>query len=231
MKTKNQWLGLVAVALLGSAAAAHADTTYTIDINTAALASDSNAPFSLDFALTQGTTTESNTAWIRNIVLTGGTATGTPVDYSIGGPSPTGDLVNGFTLTDGGPGTFPAGTSEIAQTFSPGVTDIQFTLQLTGNSTGTTPDGFNISILDNSTFQIPTTNGDGISLASFQIGNATGSPATTYSTGEIVLDGGDVTITVTATPEPASWALGLLAIGAVVGLRRLATGSRLASNE
>ncbi len=207
-------LGLTAAALLTGTVALHADTFYHVDINTASLSLDPNAPFSIDFSMTEGSTTLSNTAKIQNIVLTGGTSDGPTVDFSAGGTT-SGSIASGFILNDAG------GYAEISQPFSLGTTDIQFDLDLTQASTGTQPDGFFINILDNSTFDIPTTNPDGSnSLASFTIGNATGFPGTTFSTGAIALDGGNVTITVQSVPEPSTYALVLFAVGALVALRR-----------
>lgn len=174
--------------------------TFHVDINTSSLVGSPDGPFYLDFQLNQGgATTPSNTATISNFSFTGGSASGATNVFG----TATGDMGSSITLTDSSASPF----NEIFQGFSAGTTDIQFDVTLTQNMAGVTPDGFEVAVLDGSTFQIPTNAPDQLSLVVVPIGNSNHpGDIGTYSTGP-----GGVSAIAT-TPEPSTWVL--LLVGA-----------------
>jgi hypothetical protein len=197
-----------AIALLGAPAMRAQTLSFNVDINTAALAaSDSaNAPFYLDFQLDNfgNSSLASNTATLSNFVLTGGSAQG--ATSTVG--TATGNIASSVVLTDSP--TSP--TNELFQSFSPGVTNIQFTATITekGPDVGI-PAVFNASIMDNSLgtpAQLFTTAPDTASLvaltldASNTLSNVGAYTSLTSADGNTTVTG--VTASITPIPEPST---------------------------
>lgn len=203
---------VLATGLLLSTAASQA-VTYHIDIDTSVLnlpVNSGNAPFSLDFQLNSGDTLNNNTAFITNFTFAGG---GAPFGSAntINGAS--GGLPGSITLSDSG------AFNEFYQSFTSGST-IGFDVSLTQNlDAGATPDGFAISILDGSLFNIPTSGfGDSLFFTSI---NTTGPLAVTLGSGTGTYSGVNITASV---PDAGSTLvfLGLALLGVAYVSRKTA---------
>jgi hypothetical protein len=127
--------------------AAEANVAYTITLDTAPLIGHAAGPFSLDFQLTDGSGTGdgNNTATLSHFLFGSGSAVGSP---TLTGAA-SGNLSAGVTLTDTG------FLNEFTQGFTPG-SRLSFTLDLTTNVDGLTPDEFSLAILDNTGAELPT---------------------------------------------------------------------------
>lgn len=185
----------------------HADFTFFATIDTSVMGSDPNSPFYLDFQLNQGDGPLGNTVTIGNFQFTNGAAVpATAVTFG----DVSGDLSSSVVLTDSA-NPF----NEFYQAFTATTTSIVFQVTMTQNPGILTPDEFTVAVLDNTTFQIPTDNPDGVSLLSMSITAAN-------TAGDIVGSESTDPEGVTAIPEPSTWAM--LSAGAIlvvaVGLRR-----------
>ena len=180
---------------------------YHFDISTGALTNDPGNPFSLDFTLTSGGTF-SNTITLSNFVFTGGTALGGATTLH----NASGSLGGTITLTSGA-----NELNDIYQQFSNGTTDIQFDLNTT-TVTGGTPDNFYVSILDNTTSPIFTTDPAG-TLAQLEIHTNTGVDPIIVSTFPSVAPS-PTGVTATVVPEPASSAGLIGGLGMLLAYRR-----------
>ena len=184
-----------AAVLLACAAQSPAATlNYTVYLNTASLTANSNAPFSLDVALSTGAPTPNsdNTVTLSSFIFTGGSL-GT-VSYSAGGQ--TGSMSGTVSLTNSG------FDNELAQQFSAGVTQIQFSVSMTSNTNNPAPDQFSVSILDGGLNNIPTTNpsgGNTLVQADIRTNQTLNSVATYNSTPT-----GEAPGVTAAVPEPGS---------------------------
>jgi hypothetical protein len=142
-------IGIACILLVGSKAfCAPKSSTYKVKVNTASLIGHPAGPFSILFALTDGSGLGdgNNTVTIRDIDLGKGGASGNAVLF--GGAS--GSLKKGVTLRDTSTLTL------FSETFSPGNT-LQFTVSLTmAADQGGVPDGFSFYILDSFGVPIPT---------------------------------------------------------------------------
>lgn len=139
------------VAFLAFTVAGRAQATYVVSINTAPLIGHPAGPFSLAFQLGDGSGVGdgNNAAVLTDFTFGAGGSSGTP--QVMGGAS--GSLDSTVVLTDSGMVNF------FAQTFTPGAT-LTFTLTLSTNlESGSVPDGFIFSILDNTGTPIPTLQG------------------------------------------------------------------------
>jgi len=195
-------LGLVTCASALLLASPSQAALYEVTVNTASLVGNPNGPYSVDFQLNYGSGL-GNTASVSGFNVSG---VGTPVVY-IGSPS--GSIGGGFTLADSSANPF----NEIAQQFTPGAT-LSFLVNLSQNGTGATPDGFSFGIDDGSTYQIPTTSPDGLTLASLQINPYLSNPAITaaaFSPTDPQYVG--MIVTVTPVPEASTMAAGLFVLG------------------
>jgi hypothetical protein len=193
-------LFLCGTALALSSAVSQA-VTYQVSINTTALVSSLDGPFSLDFQLNSGGTLGNNSATISNI--TGVSPTLGAPDL-IGGAS--GDL--GATVVINDTNVF----NEFYQTFTVSNT-ITFDVTFTNNiDSGLTPDSFSVAILDSSDFNI-TTNGVGNTLFQYDFD---GSPDSVLGQGTGAYSG----VTVTAVPEASSALLGVLGVSLSMIRRR-----------
>jgi hypothetical protein len=193
-------LFLCGAALALSSAVSQA-VTYQVSINTTALVSSLDGPFSLDFQLNSGGTLGNNSATISNI--TGVSPTLGAPDL-IGGAS--GDL--GATVVINDTNVF----NEFYQTFTVSNT-ITFDVTFTNNiDSGLTPDSFSVAILDSSDFNI-TTNGVGNTLFQYDFD---GSPDSVLGQGTGAYSG----VTVTAVPEASSALLGVLGVSLSMIRRR-----------
>jgi hypothetical protein len=220
-----------------SATAAKAQYIFTVDVNTASIVDNSNGPYFLDFQLNAGSdsNTNSNTATISNFDYVNGS--------QVGGPSVGGDVNsvnNGQSLTLLESPAFTENDATLE--FTPSTTNIIFTVDLSQNPGTVSPDTFTIDIYDNDGLQqtrgnklvdepnnlISTTAPNGTDLLNVNItGDNTLSDINTFvsvdeSTSDTPGDGGSGGVTIVATPEPSSWILGLIAVGAGFYLRRSA---------
>lgn len=213
MKTNrnlNITAGLVASAFaLLVTPAAHAAINYHVTINTAALNStpaNANAPFSLDFQLTDGSGTFAvpNTVTLSNFTFGGGAAVGAATTTA----GATGNLGSTIMLSD--TSEFP---TELYQQFTPGST-LGFDVSMTTLSDpGTTPDAFSVAILDNNLFNVTTT-GPGDSLVLANISNTLTPQGVQYFQGT-----GDY-VGLSAIPEPGTALFGIALLGALGMARR-----------
>jgi PEP-CTERM motif len=131
------------------AVCAYADSvTYNVSLDTTALLGSPAGPFSLTFALADGSGTGdgNNAATLSNFQFGSGGATGSPL--LSGGAA--GDLSSSVLLTDSDPFA-----NYFIQTFTPG-SALSFQLQLSTNLDSGTPDTFFFDILDNTLSPIPT---------------------------------------------------------------------------
>ncbi len=156
-------LGMLTCAVALLAASSSQAVEYQVTVNTTSLIGNANAPFYVDFQLNSGGGPFSNTAVVNNFNFGGGSpsSVGSAMVYA---GNPTGDLSTGFTLTDVPGTTSTSAFNEISQQFNPGST-LSFDVTLTDNGGANVPDEFEFAIDDSSTYQIPTTSLDGISLA------------------------------------------------------------------
>ncbi len=204
-----------ACALLNASAIQAAQ--YHVDVNTSPLIGNINGPFYLDFQLNFGSGS-GNSATINNFTYSSGASTGVPTLFG----TASGDLSSSASLWADGTNPF----NEIFQGFTPG-SSLGFNISLSSNPTGVTPDVLAFAILDSSTFQIPTTDPLGLSLAQWDItgtgisvnafSGTTGSTSvggfTTFS--PITVDYSGVTVTITAVPEASTSMVGFAALGMI----------------
>ena len=168
--------------------------TFHVDVNTGTLAASSSAPFALDFQFNDGGVLGNNSATISNFTFSGGSASGSPTLLGA-----TGDI--GSSISFNNSNSF----QELFQTFTSG-TRLGFDVSMTTNLDGATPDAFAFAILDNGLLNIPT-NGLGDSLVLVNLDSATPAVQTFAGTGDFAQ------VTVTAVPEPETFALMLLGLG------------------
>jgi hypothetical protein len=198
-------IGLFACAFaLYSVSASALTAEYQFTVNTSSLVGNTNGPYYVDFQMNSGGGPFANTAIVNNFNFGGGSAVGSAIVYN---GNPSGDLSTAFTLiADPTANAF----NEIAQQFNPGST-LSFDVTLTENGGVHAPDAFVFGIDDNTTFQIPTTSPDGISLGILSINLAFANPVisvNTYSPTDAQYAG--LNVSVAAVPEPSTWALMLL---------------------
>ena len=190
------------------APAAQAAINYHVTINTAALNSapaNASAPFSLDFALTDGSGTFAvpNTVTLSNFTFGGGAAVGAATTTA----GASGNLGSTVMLSD--TSAFP---TELFQQFTPGTT-LGFDVSMTTLSDpGNTPDAFAVAILDNNLNNI-TTNGLGDSLVLANISSTLTPQGVQFFQGTGDFAG------VSAIPEPGTVLFGVALVGAL-GLAR-----------
>ena len=140
--------------LLASAASSRADTIYQIELNTASLIGNVNAPFALDFQLTSGDTSSDviNTATMSQFNFGAGGSVGTGNPFPNSGNA-SGSLNSSVTLSTSG-GTF---FSEFSQFFTPGNL-LTFQLDLTNVAEPPpTPDEFTFQLIDKTDGEVSTT--------------------------------------------------------------------------
>ncbi|MBC8097095.1 MAG: NF038129 family PEP-CTERM protein [Akkermansiaceae bacterium] len=190
---------LLAAGLMLSTAASQA-AFYRISIDTSPLNSlpaSASGPFSVDFQFNSGDDLGNNTATIGNFIGAG--VVGVPT--TDGGAS--GSLASTINITD------TSSFNSLFQGFTPGSV-FGFDVLITENiDSGSNPDSFSFSILDNSNAAITT---DGIGDSLVQLDLIAGSLAV----GDLNLGSGTgdfAGITVTAIPEPSAVFTGLLACG------------------
>ena len=192
--------------------------SFQVNINTASLVGNLNAPYSLDFQLNQGAGAATNSVALNHFVFTAGNPTGSPT--RIGGV--TGDLSSSVFLTD----TANA-FNEFFQGFSGGTTLIAFDVSMTTNVDPATPDAFIMAILDRGLGNIPTTGlGDSLMLVNIDVSNLSLARVQTFTSTSP--DAGVTVTAVTAAPESGTLgmalAAGLIALGWSV--RRKSTAVR-----
>jgi hypothetical protein len=132
----------------GPRLAAAATTTYDIQINTAALVGHPAGPFSLQFALTDGSSIgdSTNTITVTDVNFGGGTAIGEPFRW--GGAA--GSLENSVTITD------TAVLNLFSEAFIPGKT-LRFSLIATiRDDRSGIPDRLSVFLIDSLGARVPT---------------------------------------------------------------------------
>jgi PEP-CTERM motif len=207
-------LGIMTCACALLAASSSQAAEYQVTVNTTSLIGNVNAPYYVDFQLNSGGGPFSNMATVNNFNFGGGSPSpvGSAMVY-VG--NPTGDLSTGFTLVDVPGATSTSAFNEISQQFTPGST-LSFDVTLTDNGGAQVPDEFEFAIDDSSTYQIPTTSLDGISLAVIDINRAFSNPAIStavYSPTDPQYAG--MTVSITPVPEPSSLGVFGLGLGAI----------------
>ena len=185
--------------------------TYHVTVNTAPLTSlplSANGPFYVDYQLNYGDGSP-NSAVVSDVLFGGGSAVGLPTVYS--GTTATGNLGGSITMSAGPSSPY----NEIFQGFNPG-SSLSFDVSLTANPSILTPTTFTFAILDSLTFQIPTTDPLGLSLAQFDVDSSGHIVAHAYSGANVPDFGGDysaITVSVTPVPEPSTTMAGIAALG------------------
>ena len=197
---------LLACAATGRAA--NTNLNYTVTLNTAPLAGNTNAPFSLDVVLGSGAQNPNsdNTVTLSNFVFSNGSVGATT--FSNGGE--TGSMGSTVTLTTS------ATDDELSQQFSKTVTEIQFSVSMTNTTDNPYPDQFSVSILDGAGNNIQTTDPSGANtlvLANLGTGQTLASVNAYRSTANSEAPG----VTAAAVPEPTPAAALLAGLG-VLGL-------------
>jgi len=203
--------------LFSLVALCNAAALFQIELNTSGLIGHPAEPFSLELQLTDGSGIGNATATVTlsHFDFGGGVALGAPI--LTGGAA--GDLSSGVSLTDS------FFFNQFIQSFSPGVY-LRFRLSLTGIVEADIPDGFSLAILDSAMAEIPTL-GPANALLFVDIVSDTPVVEIFETDSTIPPFGGGTGIampapTVTdtaAVPEPASFAIALGGIVAMVGLR------------
>ena len=164
-----------------------------ISLDTSALVSSAEGPFSIDYQFSDGSGTDdfNNVATLTNFDFGGGSPIGIPSTYGFYG-----DLYSAVSLNDGVP------VSEFTQNFAPGNT-LDFDLNLTNNvDAGGTPDEFSFALLDGTGTEIPTTGpGDALMVIDIDSSNPTVQTfGTDLNRTDIALNAPSVTPI--AVPEP-----------------------------
>ncbi len=194
MAAKRVVLFTVLVVALCMPRAARADAIVNVSVDTSSL----SGLFSVFFQMTDGGNGVHNSVTVSNFSL--GTGTLLPDDSAFGDVS--GNLITGLTLSDGDFLNF------FVQSFNPGLA-LSFQMTMSSLFDAATPDAFAFSILDASGAPITTSDPTGANslLSVFFNGQ----------TPEIASYGAQVT----PVPEPGTFALLGLGVGAWLGLRRL----------
>lgn len=178
--------------------------TYHVNLNTAPLVSNPNAPFYLDFQFSSGSATEgNNTISLNNFTFGGGGAASGSANLF---GNAAGDISSSVTLTD------LQSISELYQGFTGSTTAIGFDVNSTSNmDPGLVPDQFSVAILDNTTGQITTSSPDTLELVEQTIGSNA-----QFFTGTGAYAG------IIAAPEPSRAMLMVFGLGLAVFRRRRA---------
>ena len=173
---------------------------------------------SLDFQLITGSGNVTNTVTLSNFVFTGGSADSSGGIYTTN--NVTGSLGSSIVLSSligqGGQ------VNEFDESFTTNVTSISFKVTVTPNDEvaagAVTPDQFNIAIQDGNGTNIPTTDlFGGSTLANESIASTNNVASINTFSGT----GPDTGVTVSAVPEPSTYALiGLGALMLVMVARR-----------
>jgi hypothetical protein len=195
-------IALSAVAIpLGSTAA-----TFTLD--TSRLVGNSAGPFSLDFQFIKGSSSSGAGVTLNNFNFNGGSLSGSP--ETVGDAS--GSFSSAVTLTDQ-----TSFYNSFTQKFIPGSV-LSFDYTITPGAQSSVPDVFTFGLLDKSSSGIPTT---GLSSAGADVFlavtlNADGAVTKTFTYDEsrLPVAGG-----IPPVPEPGSFALLLVGLVALMGLR------------
>ena len=193
VRNSSSTLSRVILGMLLLCGSAHAASIFHVTVNTSSLIGSSSAPFALDFQFNNGTTLNNNTAVVNNFTYSGGGATGSAT--ALGGA--TGNIASSVVFNNS------SAFQELFQTFNPGST-LGFDVNLATFLDGPTPDAFVFAILDKNLGNIPTT-GLGDSLLLVNVNSANPAKQTFAGIGAFA------TVTVFATPEPASYLLLLIA--------------------
>ena len=209
------------VSLLLFASPAKASLTYHATINgLSALASDAGNPYSLDFTLLPGgsTTTGSNAVTLSNFTFTGGALTGST---SVITGTASGDFGSSASVSLAGSPAY----SDIHQSFTSSTTAIGFDVTL-GDTffSGTTPDNFSVSLLDQNGLPLATTDANASTLLSSDI--LSSDPSSVYNNIALfnsTMPGGiSVSLTAEAVPEPSRALLALIGFSSLLFRRRRA---------
>ncbi len=192
--------------LLLASPASRANIVYTVTLDVASLAANTNGPFSLDLALSSGGQPANglNTVVLTNFLFTNGSAGA--ADFNTG--SETGSMTSSVTLTSS------SFDNELSQSFSSGVTRISFNVNETSNTDNPALDQFSVSILDGGLNNIATTDPNGgntLILSNISTTQTFASVSAYRSTAAGDAPG----VVASAVPEPTSVASLLAGLGAL----------------
>jgi hypothetical protein len=216
-----------------------ASLVYWVDVNTASLIGNSDAPYSLDLDLIKGVGNQGNIVTVSNVTAYNGSGVAQPLTWTSTYTSGTesGSLASSVTLTSTG-ATGSGTNNEYAEqlpTSGGGVSNVWFKVTETNNaetvgSGQPTPDQFSV-YLDagngtNAGNQIATNAPDGISLVTNSlVANPFLSQVGVYTSQSP--DAGAFAI-ISSTPEPGRPALLLLGAIGMVAQRRRKVGAQAA---
>ncbi len=209
MRTPTVLLLTLCGLLAGGVTPARA-ASFTVSLDTSALALAVLGDFTLDFQLIDGDGVANTTVVLRDFTFGGGSSAGSPT--LVGGAS--GSLAAGLTLQD------TAFFNRAAEGFTPGAT-LTFLLEVSGSSDPLSPDFFTMALLDPDGFEVPTL---GFAEELLSLALVAGGAPESFGTDQDCTDQDctDLNVpapTVTAVPEPAT-ALLVLTGAALIGVRR-----------
>ena len=191
-------------------AAARADISFHVDIDTSILQGNAGGPYQLAFQLVDGSGSNdaNNSAVLSGFNFAGGAVSAPP---SLSGGA-AGNLATSATLTDS------SFFNAIVQSFSPGG-HLRFDVTLgTAIDAGATPDEFSLAILDGQGNEIPTTDPAGAFIV-LDLDSAQPRVQTFAAAGGYSAMGAPIVTLNPAVPEPGSSALLTLGLGAIAFLQ------------
>ncbi len=216
MRTPTVLLLTLCGLLAGGVTPARA-ASFTVSLDTSALALAVLGDFTLDFQLIDGDGVANTTVVLRDFTFGGGSSAGSPT--LVGGAS--GSLAAGLTLQD------TAFFNRAAEGFTPGAT-LTFLLEVSGSSDPLSPDFFTMALLGPDGFEVPTL---GFVEELLSLSLVAGAAPESFGTDSARTNLNVPAPVVTSVPEPAT-ALLVLTGAALIGMRRRSPSrARLTEND